>query len=214
MTIVRCQNLHCHHLAMPGPFSITITQPPHWMRPLFSSPSSKPIYMLWQLVTGPHCHCWLMPSFKNGCTAIAIIGACTFSTVIGTKSSSTIVGATKLYHSRLVPVPPVSSMPLLAAPLLLPVPSAPSLGACTFSTIGACTFSTIIGVKSSSNIMLKALQHHCQCQTSMNVLYFFDLYHKMVEEIYFPMKRAWGSLVQKGDCRSNHELLPYLVPLF
>jgi len=56
---------------------------------------------------------------------------------------------------------------------LVPVPSAPSLGACTFSTIGACTFSTIIGVKSSSNIMLKALQHHCQCQTSMNVLYFW-----------------------------------------
>jgi len=39
--------------------------------------------------------------------------------------------------------------------------------------------------------------------------WYYAQFSEEVEEIYFLVERAWGSLVQERDCTDYHESLPY-----
>jgi len=131
-------------------------------------------------------------------------------------TSITAAAAVSHHHRRLVPVRP-SKLP--------PSPYTSSVVlACTFTIVCACTFSTVVGEKNTrQNLQTKppAPSLVPKSPSLPTVLFFLNTTSSMipvvsctqfcekVEEIYFLVKRAWGSLVQKGDRIFYQESLRY-----
>jgi len=61
------------------------------------------------------------------------------------------------------------------------------------TVVGAYTSNTIVGASTSSIVV------------GSSAFSFFDSTHEKVEEFYFLVERAWGSLVQKGDRMFDQE---------